>query len=311
MDVKLGAEQPDDAVGGECNDAEHQVAERLQVAANAEMAATEFIFDASIGAFCGGRFVVCQVPGIGDFDQPAPCALGGDFRLERGVAAGVAVDHRNPAGGEAIIDDRVSVVCGIHEVVELHDALFAGPGERDGDLAVMDGSGGEDRGDGDDAVGGIKMQLVADPGFPEPLAVAFDTDITLGWQPGAHLVERLRALLLDAGQRLGWRYFMLAQTAMLALGRRRRRRVIRRPAAGFLAGFDLRGIGRDMTDDVILPMTADELLMHTFRQTLCGELDKGAREGLEEADLTKASLLSGCSDRLREAMPDRTATSIC
>ena len=65
VDVKLGAEQPDDTVGGECNDAEHQVAERLEVAANAEMAATEFIFDASIGAFCGGPLVVCQVPGSG------------------------------------------------------------------------------------------------------------------------------------------------------------------------------------------------------------------------------------------------------
>ena len=181
MDVKSGAEQPDDAVGGECNDAEHQVAERLEVAANAEMAATEFIFDARIGAFCGGPLVVCQVGGVGDFDQSAPCALGGDFSLERGIAAGVAVNHRNPAGGEAIIDDRLGVVCGIHEVVEPHDALFAGPGERDGDLAVMGGSGGEDRGDGDDAVGGIEMQLVTDPGFPEPLAVAFDTDITLGW----------------------------------------------------------------------------------------------------------------------------------
>ena len=59
MDVKSGAEQPDDAVGGECNDAEHQVAERLEVAANAEMAATEFIFDASIGAFCGSQSARC------------------------------------------------------------------------------------------------------------------------------------------------------------------------------------------------------------------------------------------------------------
>ena len=96
---------------------------------------------------------------MGDFDQPAPCALGGDFSLERGIAAGVAVNHRNPAGGEAIIDDRPGVVCGIHEVVEPHDALFAGPGERDGNLAVMDGSGGEDRGDGDDAVGGTRCSL--------------------------------------------------------------------------------------------------------------------------------------------------------
>jgi hypothetical protein len=132
------------------------------------------------------------------------------------------------------------------------------------------------------------MQLVADPGFPEPLAVAFDTDITLGWQPGAHLVERLRALLLDAGQRLGWQYFMIARTPTLALARRRRRRVIRGPAAGFLAGFDLRGIARDMTDDVIVQMTADELLMHTFRQTLCGELGKGAREGCLAGNLGAA-----------------------
>ena len=77
----------------------------------------------------------------------------------------------------------------------------------------MGGSGGEDRGDGDDAVGGIEMQLVADPGFPEPLAVAFDTDITLGWQPGAHLVERLRALLIDAGQRFGWQDLHLCADA--------------------------------------------------------------------------------------------------
>ena len=131
------------------------------------------------------------------------------------------------------------------------------------------------------------MQLVADPGFPEPLAVAFDTDITLGWQSGAHLVERLRALLLDAGQRLGWQCFMLARTPTLALGRRRRR-VIRRAAAGFLAGFDLRGIARDMTDDVIVQMTADELLMHTFRQTLCGERGKGAREGCLAGNLGAA-----------------------
>ena len=43
-----------------------------------------------------------------------------------------------------------------------------------------------------------------------------------------------------------------------------------------------------MTDDVILQMTADELLMHTFRQTLCGELGKGAREGCLAGNLGAA-----------------------
>ncbi len=124
-------------VGGEDGDTEHQMAERLEMAADPQVAATELILDAGIGAFGRTSLVIGQVPGIRDFDQPAPCALGGDFGRERGIAAGVTVDYRNPAGGEATIDDRLGVVRGIHEVVEPHDALFAGPGEQDGDLAVM------------------------------------------------------------------------------------------------------------------------------------------------------------------------------
>jgi hypothetical protein len=88
-------------------------------------------------------------------------------------------------------------------------------------------------------------------------------------EPIRDLVERLRALLLGAGQRLGWQYFILLRTPTLA-------------------GFDLRGIARDMTDDVILQMTADEQLVHTFRQTLCGELGKGAREGCLAGNLGAA-----------------------
>ena len=45
---------------------------------------------------------------------------------------------------------------------------------------------------------------------------------------------------------------------------------------GFLAGFHFGGIARDMTDDVILQMAADELLMHTFRTF--GEPGRKARE---------------------------------
>ena len=139
----------------------------------------------------------------------------------------------------------------------------------------MGGSGGEDRGDGDDAVGGIEMQLVADPGFPEPLLLRLTP--TSHWVGrSTHLVERLP--LTDAGQRLGW-CTGSARTPTLTLGRRRRRWVIRRPSAGFLRAANLGGTPRDMTSvSVILQMAADELLVHTFRQTSRGELGSGARD---------------------------------
>jgi len=55
VDVRSGAEQPEDAVSGERNDLEHQMAERLEVTANAEISATELILDAGVGAFGGGQ----------------------------------------------------------------------------------------------------------------------------------------------------------------------------------------------------------------------------------------------------------------
>ena len=180
VDVKSVAEQSEDAVGGEDSDTEHQMAEGLEMAADPQVAATELILDAGIGTFGRASLVIGQVPGIGDFDQPAPRALGGDFGLERGIAAGGAVDRRNPAGGEAFIDDRLGVVWGIHEVVEPHDALFAGPGERDGDLAVMGGSGGEDRGDG-------TMPLAVSRCSLSPIQVSL-TPLLLRLTPTSHWV---------------------------------------------------------------------------------------------------------------------------
>src|SRR5580700_8780612 len=87
-DAKSGAEQSEDAVGGEDGDSEHQMAERLEMAADPQVAATELILDAGIGTFGRASLVMGRVPGIANFDQPAPCALGGDFGLERGIAAG-------------------------------------------------------------------------------------------------------------------------------------------------------------------------------------------------------------------------------
>src|ERR1700677_3882896 len=72
VDVECRAKHPEDTVGCEGKNPEHQMAERLEVAADAEIVAAELILDASIGAFSGGALVVCQVAEPWDFDEPAP-----------------------------------------------------------------------------------------------------------------------------------------------------------------------------------------------------------------------------------------------
>ncbi len=156
-----------------------------------------------------------------------------------------------------------------------------------------------DRSDGDDAVGSIEMQLVADPGLLVALAVAFDPDITLGWQPGAHLVERLCA----------------AARCGLAARRQRTSSLRGRPACAWAAravasrpgiggrvfhALRSRSVARDMTYDMIPQMTTDELLMHPIREVLGGELGKGARDGCLAGTV-------GAFSRICVAVHDRSA----
>jgi hypothetical protein len=97
---------------------------------------------------------------------------------------------------EGILDDGLGVIGGVHDVVAPGDALLAGPGEGDGDLAVMGRGRSEDGGDGDAGLADIEMQLVADPRTGEAVGVALEADIACGWQFGssafsAHFGDRL------------------------------------------------------------------------------------------------------------------------
>ena len=121
-----------------------------------------------------------------------------------------------------------------------------------------------------------RSELVADPGFAEPLAVAFDTDAHWVGNPArisSSDCVRCCSMRIVAA----WEATLhpCHRTPTLALGRRRRWQVVGGSAAGFFTRFDLRGIARDMTDDMIPEMTTDELFMHPFREVLRGELGEG------------------------------------
>src|SRR3954451_13893234 len=279
-------EQLEQATGGEGDDAEHQVAEDLEVAADPQMTTAVVVLDGAVDAFGGGALVVDQVIRIGHVDGTAGGAFGGDFDLQRGLTAGVAIDDRAPSRRLAIGDDRGGIVGGVPDVVEPDDALLALAGERDGDLAVVNRGRGKNGGDRHHAGGDVEMELVAVPAGGEAATVALATGIAADRQFGEHLVEGLAALAFDPGQRLGRRGLALARptTPARRLGWRRRiiggRRRVRGLwlGLGFFTPVDLGCVAGDVAEDVAVQSIADEVLMNPLGQVLRGEFAEGAGE---------------------------------
>src|SRR4051794_41892961 len=105
-------EQLEQATGGEGDDAEHQVAEDLEVAADPQMTTAVVVLDGAVDAFGGGALVVDQVIRIGHVDGTAGGAFGGDFDLQRGLTAGVAIGDPDPSPRPAIGGGRGGIGSG-------------------------------------------------------------------------------------------------------------------------------------------------------------------------------------------------------
>src|SRR5215469_9332915 len=276
-DEDRGIEEADESVSDEGSDAEHQMAHRLGVTADAEVPGTELVLEPGIGALRHGADFVQFVVSIRDVDEGATGPFGEDLDFAVLVGTRVDVDDGDAALREGILDDGLGVIGGVHDVVAPGDALLAGPGERDGDLAVMGRGRSEDGGDRDASLADIEMQLVADPRTGEALGVALEADIAGGRQFSAHFGDRLGALALQPGGRLGGRRFTLARPPAARLGRRWRR-LVRWLAPWLLARLDLGGIARQMAKEVFSQTMTDQLLMHPLGQGLIGELPEYTRE---------------------------------
>ena len=59
--MRLRLEQLEQATGGEGGDAEHQVAEDLEVAADPQMTPAVVVFDGAVDALGGGVLIVDQI----------------------------------------------------------------------------------------------------------------------------------------------------------------------------------------------------------------------------------------------------------
>jgi hypothetical protein len=261
-----GIEEADESVSGEGSDAEHQMAHRLGVTADAEVPSTELVLEPGIGALRHGADFVQFVVSIRDVDEGATGPLGEDLGFAVLVGAWVDVDDGDAALREGIVDDGLGVIGGVHDVVAPGDALLAGPGQRDGNLTVMGRCRSEDGGDRDARLADIEMEFVADPRAGEALSVALEADIARARQFRAHFGDGLGALPLQPRWRLGGRRFALAWPPAARLGRRRWRRLVRRPPLRLLARIDLGGIARKVAEEVRSQTMTDQLLMHPLGQ---------------------------------------------
>ena len=270
-------------IGRQGQDTEHQVPHDLGAALDPEGVTAELILEPRIAALGDGAFVVADRVG----------------RLERllQAAARIVVDQRDMAEATAVLMQFEAAIGGIHDVVEIGDALRADQRQRNGGAAVVHRRGREQRCNRHTTVGGVQVQLVAIPADFVPLGIALGAAVARRGDVLEHLRQALLALALE-GRHLGgctdfaapraaaflrqdrgrWRAgFFLGDQGRLGRRRRCRRRTLGVGRA--LARFDRGAVAADVADQFIPEVFLDERLMHPFGQTPLSKLVKRAREG--------------------------------
>ena len=120
--------------------------------------------------------------------------------------------------------------------------------------------------DGDAAVGGIDVQLVALPGLLEALRIALGAHITVLRQSGDHLLHILLVQLLFQALGLPWPLLTLAWAAPLAPG-------LHLPVLPLrlLPGLDRRRIPGHMSNDLSFEGGCHQKCVQAFGNTVFGK----------------------------------------
>ena len=155
----------------------------------------------------------------------------------------MAVWPKLPAVGPYL----VSIVSGVHEIIQIVNALSRQARQWNGRLRVMQRCRRQETTHRHAAIGRVDMQLVANPRLSHALGVFLHPDVTRLGQLRHHLRPCHGQLPLQAGEFLG-PLLALSWPSPLALGRGLSLSL----RHGFLAALNRRGIARDMPDQVVL-----------------------------------------------------------
>ena len=116
------SDESQDLIGGECDDAEHEMAHYLGVAADSYHPAPELVFQARVHPFHGRTLPIAHLFGGAVAQQSAPFLLLLQLRLPRPIAPRIGIDDRHMPQTAAVLVDGLGIVGRIHQIVEIGDA---------------------------------------------------------------------------------------------------------------------------------------------------------------------------------------------
>src|SRR5665811_1202350 len=180
--------------------------------------------------------------------------------------------------------DLGRVVRAVHEIVEIGDAPRRDGRQRKRHLAVVHRRRCQQARNRNIAVGGVDVQLIANPARLVAFGVAFCADGTCRWKIGQHRGQRHVDLTLQSPWLLRWSRLALFWPTTLAL----RRFFGRRGSRRLLARLDRRRVARYVPDEAILVRLLNQRLVRAARQPAPRKFGEGARKRTLAGDTGRA-----------------------
>lgn len=248
-------------------DSEHEMTHDFSCTPDANKESSEIILESAVDSLGGGAL----------FETLCGGRIHGDFL----AAPRIKVNDRNMSEAFGKLSDLVGIVGSIHQIVETIDPFVRDLSQRDGDLRIVEGSGGEYGADGQVSIHDIEVKFVTDPSFGEALGVALATVITAHGQISQIFSQGALRLELQTGGRFGWKRLIFGWAPPF-LGRLNHRGWF---WSRLFARRDCGRITADMSDDFTFQIFLNHGGMNFFRQTEECEVGKGAGEGGFGGDL--------------------------
>lgn len=248
--------------GRERHQSEHQMAHHFARAAHPHPAPPVAFLQQTVHPLAGTAFL------------EASCLRRCQWNLFPAARVGINDRHMPQLAAEGV--DLRRVVGAVHQIVKRGHALRGHLRQRDGDLTVMHAGAGQDGAHRNVAVHSVQMQLVANPAFLMPFAVALAAHITADGQIGQVVGQRTRRLQLQPLGRGGRTHFAFLRTAAFNGRRRRGRGGFGRRTFGRLDGG---GVATDVADEFVPGVSLHHVFVDALGQLVLGEGGEGAAEG--------------------------------
>src|SRR6266567_6371347 len=115
------SDEPQDLIGGERNDAEHEMAHHFGVTAYSYYPGSELVFQPRVHSLHRRTFLITHIFRCSALQQSASFLLRLQLRLPRRIPARVGIDQRYVSHAAAVLLDSLCIIGRVHHVIEIRD----------------------------------------------------------------------------------------------------------------------------------------------------------------------------------------------